>query len=559
MPPTNVAFEGFSDSPMQVREKKAALLEVIELQRAYIERGCPEAPATPTAEIDVSDGATNSADDAEMRWYTDQATRLEKFKAALNAVRLQPDEFPLLVPECWAVRDESAASSRELVPYVLRINARSQLTFVPMPPPSARGPAPAPAAATPDAAPPELRPFASSASSDSARDDASSLAGSLGVPRVIFMDQMRQVRLAPPSDSGAAAAAPSAESSGSAAAQLSSSPKARTLSIELFGEAALSCVTPEAAELVEVLGAHLRRYNTSRVSQVAALKRLHALKSTPYDGRIKQHESLLQRLWACAFGPESKFHLISDRWIHLGFQCADPTKDFRGMGILGLSNLVYFGEHYGDVFQRLVAAQKKRDYPLACAGINITSLLLELLHMRDDGDPAALQARPPFDPGWSGDMFAFFCHMFYREQSFEDMYCFCLRLLDRMFVAMDADYADFNTVLAALRLRLIEALAQRPLSFREFKRLIAAGGAESDGSQTSDTISRMSLSSITSTDRQSLNGSSGPTSMGEDGSGMNPDDLRRTIAEAMGTLPKHLDGLRNGLKGALMSLRPPPG
>ena len=108
MPPTNVAFEGFSDSPMQVREKKAALLEVIELQRAYIERGCPEAPATPTAEIDVSDGATNSADDAEMRWYTDQATRLEKFKAALNAVRLQPDEFPLLVPECWAVRDEES-------------------------------------------------------------------------------------------------------------------------------------------------------------------------------------------------------------------------------------------------------------------------------------------------------------------------------------------------------------------------------------------------------------------------------------------------------------------
>ena len=29
------------------------------------------------------------------------------------------------------------------------------------------------------------------------------------------------------------------------------------------------------------------------------------------------------------------------------------------MGILGLANLVYFGEHYGDVFQRLVAAQRK--------------------------------------------------------------------------------------------------------------------------------------------------------------------------------------------------------
>ena len=66
--------------------------------------------------------------------------------------------------------------------------------------------------------------------------------------------------------------------------------------------------------------------------------------------------------------------------------------------------------------------------------------------------------------------------------AFEDMYCFCLRLLDRLFVQMDADYADFNTVLAALRSRLVDALAQRRLSFREFKRLIAvsARGSHSD-------------------------------------------------------------------------------
>jgi hypothetical protein len=38
------------------------------------------------------------------------------------------------------------------------------------------------------------------------------------------------------------------------------------------------------------------------------------------------------------------------RWVLLGFQCAEPSKDFRGMGILGLSNLVYFGERHPDVF-----------------------------------------------------------------------------------------------------------------------------------------------------------------------------------------------------------------
>ena len=129
---------------------------------------------------------------------------------------------------------------------------------------------------------------------------------------------------------------------------------------------------------------------------------------------------------------------VTADWIRIGFQGPDPATDFRGMGVLGLQNLVYFGEHYPDVFARLVTAQRKRDYPLACAGINVTSMLLELLRMREDrpGADAALPVgeRPPFDASWSSDMFHFFCHMFYRERAFEDMYCFCLRQLDRMFV-----------------------------------------------------------------------------------------------------------------------------
>ena len=47
------------------------------------------------------DNATNtstSSDDEELRWYAEQTKRLEKFKHALNALRLQPDEFQLLVP-----------------------------------------------------------------------------------------------------------------------------------------------------------------------------------------------------------------------------------------------------------------------------------------------------------------------------------------------------------------------------------------------------------------------------------------------------------------------------
>ena len=33
-----------------------------------------------------------------------------------------------------------------------------------------------------------------------------------------------------------------------------------------------------------------------------------------------------------------------------------------------------------------------------------------------------------------------------RERPFEDMYCFSVRMLDRMFVSMEAEYSDFNMV-----------------------------------------------------------------------------------------------------------------
>ena len=497
--------------------------------------------ADDAAKVDVSE----SDDGEEMRWYTEQAARLEKFKAALNAVRLQPDEFRLLLPLRWAMRD-ATSSSRELVPYLLRINARSQLTFVP-------------------SAPGAERSHSSSEAEPAQRSWSEDGFGGGGMPRVFFMDTLRQVRLTQAEGSVGDAGAPAAISTCACGGDSSSSggsgggssggsssrapPPPRALCIELVGEPPLTCVTPEASELVEVLGAHLRRYNASRVAQVRALKGLHQLKGTAYDARQKSHEKLLQRLWVCGFGPAEPCLLHSERWVHLGFQSADPAKDFRGMGVLGLANLVYFGEHYADVFQRLVAAQRKRDYPLACAGINITSLLLELLNMKDDGDPSAVQDRMPFDPEWGCDMFHFFCHMFYRDRAFEDMYCFCLRLLDRMYVSMDADYADFNTVLAALKARLVDALAQRPLSFREFKRLIAAGSTDSEGSVHSSGItgSTVGPGSNSSGDEPRRNGV---------GSEMDPEQLANTIAEAVNQIGARVDGITSGLKGVFSRTRP---
>ena len=159
-----------------------------------------------------------------------------------------------------------------------------------------------------------------------------------------------------------------------------------------------------------------------------------------------------------------------------------------------------------------------------------------------------VQGRPPFDGAWGSDMFHFFCHMFYRECAFEDMYCFCLRLLDRMFVSMDADYADFHIVVAALRSRLCEALAQRPLSFREFKRLVSATSSECEGSIYSSSGHGPGSDMGTGSASSSVDGGS------EHAEG-HEQQLARAIADGLAQLPKAIDGLlTSGLKGAAGTL-----
>ena len=402
----------------QVRERKSALMEVIELQRKLLQR---------------REDSTSTGDDSEeMAWYTEQTKRLERFKLALNTLRLQPDEFELWVPSEWM--PGCRAGTRGMAACKLRINARSQMALVP----GDTAARPGGDAATPSAD-----------GSGEPSEDAEACR-----PRVFFIDELRVIR---------SEAEPSPVKR--------EGPSMATLvlgwrRVEDGGGTgcSLRCLSPEAAELSEVLGQHLQRYKQARVATAARLAQLHALKCIPYRSSNEAHEQLLRRLWECGFPGVALTQRVTTEWGRLGFQGDDPATDFRGMGVLGLHNLVYFGEHYPDVFARLIEKQRKRDYPLACAGIHVTSMLLELLHLAEGdrdippgrlpaeghaeghGTAAEVQGRPPFSEAWDSDMFRFFCHMFYRERPFEDMYCFSLRMLDRIFVSLDADYADFSTV-----------------------------------------------------------------------------------------------------------------
>ncbi|XP_062329618.1 ELMO domain-containing protein 1-like [Osmerus eperlanus] len=130
----------------------------------------------------------------------------------------------------------------------------------------------------------------------------------------------------------------------------------------------------------------------------ALLVEVETLRREHYDSDNPQHEDMLLRFWK-ALCPDSPLtSRVSKQWSDIGFQGSDPKTDFRGMGILGLLNLLYFAEH-----DRTTALQVLHDsqqpkhskmstldwnknnfdkaigFSFAIVGINITQLTYKLL------------------------------------------------------------------------------------------------------------------------------------------------------------------------------------
>lgn len=77
--------------------------------------------------------------------------------------------------------------------------------------------------------------------------------------------------------------------------------------------------------------------------------------ATAFDTTSKQHEKKLIELWNNLKPGQEYPGLVSSKWSSLGFQGMSPGTDFRGMGILGLEDLVYFSKNYPHIAGRLVA------------------------------------------------------------------------------------------------------------------------------------------------------------------------------------------------------------
>ncbi|KAM6970525.1 ELMO domain-containing protein 1 isoform 1-T1 [Aplochiton taeniatus] len=137
----------------------------------------------------------------------------------------------------------------------------------------------------------------------------------------------------------------------------------------------------------------------SLVAEVEKLRR------EPYDCENPDQEEMLMNLWKELRPDNPLTGRISKQWCEIGFQGSDPKTDFRGMGLLGLYNLMYFAEHdkatalqmLHDSLQpkqrstpKQVSKMSKAEweqknldkaigYSFAIVGINITDLAYSLL------------------------------------------------------------------------------------------------------------------------------------------------------------------------------------
>ncbi|CEG73993.1 hypothetical protein RMATCC62417_09270 [Rhizopus microsporus] len=136
--------------------------------------------------------------------------------------------------------------------------------------------------------------------------------------------------------------------------------------------------------------------------------------STKYDSNNKEHEDKLLQLWNKLMPNKSLQSRITKQWIDIGFQGNDPATDFRGMGIQGLDDLLFFAEHYPAHARSILehANDPLQWYPFAIVGINITKFNYQLVESKK------LQLYL-FEYGTDERAFQeFYCYLFYKFDQF---------------------------------------------------------------------------------------------------------------------------------------------
>lgn len=146
------------------------------------------------------------------------------------------------------------------------------------------------------------------------------------------------------------------------------------------------------------------------------------LRVEQYDSENESHEQKLIALWT-HLKPEVKLDSrITKQWQDIGFQGDDPATDFRGMGVLGLENLLYFAKEYPGTTHHLLSHSQhpKYGYTFAVVGINITHMAWRLLkdghaksHFYNMSRSIQQKGYPTIE-----NFHQLYCYLFYEFDSF---------------------------------------------------------------------------------------------------------------------------------------------
>ncbi|KAL3314122.1 ELMO domain-containing protein 2 [Cichlidogyrus casuarinus] len=93
-----------------------------------------------------------------------------------------------------------------------------------------------------------------------------------------------------------------------------------------------------------------------------------------YSSLIAQMDVLI---WSNVMPEENLAGRFTKQWEIIGFQGKDPATDFRGMGLFGFRNILYFTRNYRELAQRQVLASRHptKGYFWAITAINLSELL----------------------------------------------------------------------------------------------------------------------------------------------------------------------------------------
>ncbi|XP_074058667.1 engulfment and cell motility protein 3 isoform X2 [Macrotis lagotis] len=207
------------------------------------------------------------------------------------------------------------------------------------------------------------------------------------------------------------------------------------------------------------------------VLQALMLGILEPRMRTPLDPYNQEQREQLQALRQAAFeldGEAQASSLSADRrrslcareFRKLGFSNSNPAQDLEKAppGLLALENMLYFSSHAPSAYSRFVlensSREDKHECPFARSSIQLTLLLCELLHI---GEPFSETAQD-FSPMFFG-----------QDNSFQELFCVCIQLLNKTWKEMRATQEDFDKVMQVVREQLTRTLALKPTSLELFR------------------------------------------------------------------------------------------